>query len=144
MKFKLEINLDNDAMSRPSNIANALTTLADEMFHWTAGDPFSKIRMRKSTVINGSVRDDNGNTVGRWDITKPLLPIAVDLDMWKPGEDVDTDELVREELLQHRVAAGEFLSEVSLIAWEPGEDADTDALVEQELRDFRKRAADKS
>jgi hypothetical protein len=55
--FTLQIELGNDAMSTANDVANALYALAGRM----AGDD-------SSLSGAGSVRDDNGNTVGRWSI----------------------------------------------------------------------------
>lgn len=54
MKFTLTIELGNDAMKSPEDIADALRKAAS---HIQAG------------YGNGSVRDLNGNTVGSYDIT---------------------------------------------------------------------------
>lgn len=52
MRFKLEIELGNDAMQTPMDVAMALTSLAD--------------RLTASPPTEGVIRDENGNPVGRW------------------------------------------------------------------------------
>lgn len=68
MQFKLNIHLGNDAMQTPTDIAGALRVLANNMDHHTAGNPHEPIVMGEHTVIAGNVFDDNGNTVGYWDV----------------------------------------------------------------------------
>jgi hypothetical protein len=55
MKFTLTIELGNEAMQSHEDIARALEDVIE--------------RLRLAThVENGSIRDDNGNTVGRWGV----------------------------------------------------------------------------
>lgn len=51
--FRLEITMGNDAMIDRDDIARKLSGIRDAV---RASD-------------SGSIRDDNGNTVGRWEIT---------------------------------------------------------------------------
>jgi hypothetical protein len=59
MKFKLKIELGNAEMTSFSDVAGALTELANRVrgFRLELGD-------------NGGLRDINGNTVGAWKVTK--------------------------------------------------------------------------
>ncbi len=49
-RFKLEIDLGNDAMQSVHDVAQALARLA--------------AKMRESGARNGTIRDENGNIVG--------------------------------------------------------------------------------
>lgn len=51
-RFALEINLGNDAMSTPQDVAEAIRRVADRVDG--LGD------------LSGGIRDLNGNTVGRY------------------------------------------------------------------------------
>jgi hypothetical protein len=51
-KFTLEITMGNDAMQTRDQLAYALELVADEVHH--------------TTHEAGIVRDENGNTVGKW------------------------------------------------------------------------------
>lgn len=53
-KFNLTIKLGNDAMSTKDDIARALRDLAG--------------KLDRTDSDSGRVRDDNGNTVGSWEI----------------------------------------------------------------------------
>lgn len=60
MKFRLIVGLGNEAMQTPLDAAAMLRNLADaldarERWDGDAGD-------------SGTIRDDNGNTVGRWEV----------------------------------------------------------------------------
>lgn len=68
--FALNIQLGNAAMQTPTDLAGALRELADKMDDGTAGDPFTPIKMKKTTRINGVNYDVNGERVGHWFITK--------------------------------------------------------------------------
>ena len=60
MKFKLEIRLGNEAMENGMDLAMVLKTLAARLH-------------RESDISDGdkgNLRDQNGNTVGEWEITK--------------------------------------------------------------------------
>lgn len=62
MKFTLEIELGNDAMQTKGDIAAALTQVAAR---------FPRCIMGRMVVGDyGSIRDINGNTVGKWEIQK--------------------------------------------------------------------------
>jgi Flp pilus assembly protein TadG len=52
--FKLSIELGNDAMQTAEDVANALQDIADEL---------------ASGASDGHIRDDNGNTVGTWELS---------------------------------------------------------------------------
>jgi hypothetical protein len=63
MKFTLTINLGNSAMADAVDVAFSLRSLADELtaiYEDEAGIP----------VDGGAIRDDNGNTVGRWSLSE--------------------------------------------------------------------------
>lgn len=55
LNFTLRIDLGNDAMQTPTDVANALRVLADRLDGGVWGDGTSE-----------SIRDENGNTVGDW------------------------------------------------------------------------------
>lgn len=55
--FTLEIQLGNAAMQTPEDVALALRELAE--------------RLEGSGPTEGMVRDENGNTVGRWTLVSP-------------------------------------------------------------------------
>ena len=59
MRFTLEIELDNEAMLTSGDLARALKRVA--RIHEDAGD-------REHDVTGGTIRDDNGNTVGKWQV----------------------------------------------------------------------------
>lgn len=52
-EFTLKINLGNDAMQTPEDIAEALETIA------------ARLRAGKE---EGTIRDENGNRVGSWSL----------------------------------------------------------------------------
>lgn len=54
MKFKLEIELGNDAMQDQHDVAKVLRDVANHL-----GGPYG---------LSGKIKDDNGNTVGRWEV----------------------------------------------------------------------------
>jgi hypothetical protein len=60
--FTLTITLGNDAMRKPSDIAEALRTLADKL---NSGDAFDETNYEHAY---GFLRDINGNRVGEWKI----------------------------------------------------------------------------
>ena len=51
--FRLGIELGNDAMQTPEDVADALRDIAD--------------RIERGDLTGGGIRDENGNTVGSWD-----------------------------------------------------------------------------
>ena len=55
MKFTLEIELGNDAMRTANDVANALDRIADEVLF--------------VGLTGRAIRDTNGNTVGKWEVT---------------------------------------------------------------------------
>jgi hypothetical protein len=59
MKLVIEINLDNDAMQTGRDVADALGKLAHHVEDNTL--PLAP--------EDGVIRDLNGNTVGRWQVT---------------------------------------------------------------------------
>lgn len=64
--FVLRIDLGADAMQAPAHVAGALRQIADDLTHgWGAG-----------AASDGSIRDENGNTVGRWAAEWPELDAA--------------------------------------------------------------------
>lgn len=60
MKFKLEIELGNDAMCTSRDVANALLEVARKL-----GSAETHLRLEASARI----KDDNGNKVGEWEVT---------------------------------------------------------------------------
>lgn len=56
MKFRLEIDLGNDAMAKAEDVAHALQGVADVIDWAVAFGP----------GVNGAVKDANGNVVGHW------------------------------------------------------------------------------
>lgn len=52
--FRLALELGNDAMREPEHVADALEQVAE--------------RLREGAT-SGRVRDENGNTVGRWELS---------------------------------------------------------------------------
>jgi len=58
MKFSLEIELGNDAMSTPDDVAYLLGVVAEQLDAVDAFGPGDE----------GRTRDVNGNTVGRWEV----------------------------------------------------------------------------
>lgn len=61
MKFKLEIELENDTMQDQHDVAKALRSVADRLGKLTSTrfGPYG---------LSGGIMDDNGNTVGRWEV----------------------------------------------------------------------------
>lgn len=57
-RFKLEIKLGNAAMLDPNDVAAALTEVAESL------------RDRGFGYLEGAIRDENGNVVGSWEVTK--------------------------------------------------------------------------
>ena len=60
MKFVLSIKLGNDAMSEPSDIADVLRELANNL---DSGNAFDETNGK---YAHGFLRDINGNRVGEW------------------------------------------------------------------------------
>jgi len=64
MKFKLEIELGNDAMRTGEAVAAALTKQAEQLATWYRGSLVTELAVREKHKI----RDVNGNTVGYWGV----------------------------------------------------------------------------
>lgn len=60
MKFTLTIELGNDAMQDSIDVAMRIRVVADRLI---------RLNHDFSVVTIGPVRDLNGNTVGRWEVT---------------------------------------------------------------------------
>jgi hypothetical protein len=54
-KFRLAIELDNDAMQTAANVASALARTADDIL--------------ACGLVAGVIRDADGNTVGTWEFS---------------------------------------------------------------------------
>jgi hypothetical protein len=66
--FKLTITLGNDAMQTTEDVANALRGLADHVAG--IGEYVDYATGALSWHLDaGSVRDENGNTVGTWELS---------------------------------------------------------------------------
>lgn len=63
LKFKLEIELGNDAMQDQHDVAKALRGVADRLnrFISTNWSPYS---------ASGKIHDENGNSVGSWEVVQ--------------------------------------------------------------------------
>jgi hypothetical protein len=61
VKFQLTINLGNAAMQDNHDVAKALRAVADRLskFTSTGWSPYA---------LDGKIKDDNGNTVGSWEV----------------------------------------------------------------------------
>jgi hypothetical protein len=61
VKFTLEIELGNDAMQTPEDVTDALEEVVKQIRdrHWDGWTPGGE-----------SIRDINGNTVGRWSLVE--------------------------------------------------------------------------
>ena len=68
MKFTLEINLENDAMSSSADLSAALKKVAKRI----ETSEYIEYRQRKfvncGESITRGIVDENGNTVGNWEI----------------------------------------------------------------------------
>lgn len=62
MKFKLEIELGNDAMQSGRDVADALNNVAFQL---------QDVTMRLEEM-GGMVVDENGNTVGAWQVEEEV------------------------------------------------------------------------
>jgi hypothetical protein len=62
MKFELKIELENDAMRTPFDVAATLRLVARNLPDATFG--------RFTLGDYGTLRDVNGNTVGRWELVE--------------------------------------------------------------------------
>lgn len=61
-KFTLEITLGNAAMEGPRDVAEALNKVAEKLSGNAYGTPLHP-------PTEGTIRDLNGNTVGKWAVT---------------------------------------------------------------------------
>jgi hypothetical protein len=59
-EFTLKIQLGNDAMQTPGDVAKTLRDLADKL---------DTRRGATAEHASGNVRDENGNTVGHWEFS---------------------------------------------------------------------------
>lgn len=61
MKFQLHIDLGNAAMQDNHDVAKALRSVAERLskFISTGWSPYA---------LDGTIKDDNGNTVGSWEV----------------------------------------------------------------------------
>jgi hypothetical protein len=64
--FRLGIELGNEAMQGPEDVARALHRLAEDL---VIGAPMMYDRWNDG---GGKIRDENGNTVGTWDYEPEL------------------------------------------------------------------------
>ena len=67
MKFKLEIELGNDAMQDRDDVGHELYRLSKRLMGAEAFEPGD----------GELVRDANGNTVGKWEVTEDREPLEV-------------------------------------------------------------------
>lgn len=65
MKFKLEIELGNDAMKTARHLNAAIRKVASSVLAHEDDDEEGF----KDKVIGSVILDENGNKVGRWEIT---------------------------------------------------------------------------
>lgn len=64
MKFLLEIELDNEAMQSRADIRWAIQR---QLFRkW---EDEGEVHIAINGAAYGTIRDDNGNTVGKWSVT---------------------------------------------------------------------------
>lgn len=64
MKFTLEIELGNDAMNDYNAVGSALAGVSRELMKAHAQG------LGCTTVDSGRIRDLNGNTAGKWEVTE--------------------------------------------------------------------------
>ena len=76
MKFRLEIQLGNEAMQTRLDLETALRPLGHNLAYMC--DP-------PEDGDEGTIRDENGNTVGKWEVVedKPAR-LVYDEDNWPP------------------------------------------------------------
>ena len=65
MKFTLEIELENDTMCRPHDVAESLRRVTDSLSAHSVFDNFEDL---DPFDRKGEIRDDNGNKVGEWSV----------------------------------------------------------------------------
>ena len=63
MKFKLEIELGNDAMCDVADLTDALKRVWTHLYHKVDNDELKP-------ALNGKILDVNGNSVGSWRVTR--------------------------------------------------------------------------
>jgi len=68
LKFKLEIELGNDAMQDQHDVAQALNDVEERLRKLVSGHfgPYGLALM--DTLLEGKIMDRNGNAVGRWEV----------------------------------------------------------------------------
>ncbi len=64
MKFLLEIELGNEAMQTGRDIAAELNYQAQQINHYFASNEIQRV------TVAHVIRDDNGNTVGKWQVSE--------------------------------------------------------------------------
>jgi hypothetical protein len=72
-EFVMEIELGNEAMRSPSDVAGALRSVAEK---FDGHDDFA--------TLAGPIRDVNGNTVGRWYLTASQTATGLGPDFNRP------------------------------------------------------------
>lgn len=81
MKFQLAIELGNAAMQDSHDVAKALRGVADRLSKFISTDwsPYA---------LDGTIKDDNGNTVGRWEVKGDFEwnPVVEQLKPSKPSK----------------------------------------------------------
>lgn len=82
MRLTIVIDLGNEAMQDGYDAYQAIAK--------------SNIPHHRGGPDDGTISDGNGNTVGTWIVAEPTD--IVNLHTWAPGEDVDADALIRDEL----------------------------------------------
>ena len=66
MKLQLEINIGNDAVQNYNDIFGILAKQAEAIILGDYGNPFQAPVVTEGRML----RDDNGNTVGQWEIVE--------------------------------------------------------------------------
>jgi predicted deacylase len=66
-KFALTVELGNEAMQTPADVAGALKAIARNL---EAGGVWGYWKNTHLDLTGGNARDDNGNTVGGWVVTR--------------------------------------------------------------------------
>lgn len=62
VKFKLEVELGNEAMQNLSDVASALERVAERLHEM-------KMFNLSSNGLRGKIMDQNGNSVGNWEVS---------------------------------------------------------------------------
>jgi hypothetical protein len=68
MKFTLEIELGKASMRTAWHVHRALWTLADRINNYNHGPIWDSVK-----PLEGSIADENGNTVGKWAVIGDVL-----------------------------------------------------------------------